>query len=447
MDKRLEMMESGKVSKALGYLGLPTIVGLLMTGFYNFIDSFFVAQLGTSAMGAISVAYPFITFIPGIGLLFGNGGAAYISELLGAGEKKKAEIVLSSTLFYCVAASVGFQLVLLFLKPLLKALGASSEVLPYAMDYTGILIVGFLFQIPSICLMNLVRAEGAVALSTKSQIIGSVVNIILDPILIFKFKMGIVGAAVTDVIGQFISVAILLPYYLKRKSYLRLSVKNIRFESWFIKPIFKVGMPIFTINLFQSLSISAANIAAAPYGDTTIAALGIVNRMVGMTTFAITGFSRGYQTFISYNYGAKHFQRIKEATRKAYLWAMSGGAILSIIQILFAKPIVAAFSHDPAVIGQGVHAMYGASIFFFTYGFQAMAIVYLLCIKYSKSGFLFSISRQGIIYLPVLILMERIIGKVGIYYAQGAADVITTLLILAFLVYKKKKREEFVKVT
>lgn len=433
-------MESGKVSNALVYLGLPTIVGLLMTGFYNFIDSFFVAQLGTSEMGAISIAYPFVTLIPGISLLFGNGGAAYISELLGAGEKKKAEIVLSSTLFYCVIASVGFQAVLLFLKPLLIALGASSEVLPYAMDYTGILIIGFLFQIPSICLMNLVRAEGAVALSTWSQIVGSVVNIILDPIFIWPLKMGIVGAAVTDVIGQIISVSILLPYYLRRKSYLTLSIKNVRFESWFIKPILKVGIPIFTINLFQSLSISAANVAAAPYGDSTIAALGIANRMVGMTTFAVTGFSRGYQTFISYNYGAKHFDRIREATRKAYLWAVSGSAILSLIQILFARPIVTAFSKEPEVIGQGIQAMFGASILFFTYGFQAMAVVYLLCIKYSRSGFIFSISRQGIIYLPVLILLEWAWGKIGIYYAQAAADVVTTLMILAFLSWTKKKR-------
>lgn len=441
MNKRLELMEHGKVNRALIYLGLPTIVGLLMTGFYNFIDSFFVAQLGTSAMGAISIAYPLVTFIPGIGLLFGNGGAAYISELLGAGEKKKAEIVLSSTLFFCIIASIGFQFILLFLKPLLIALGASPEVLPYAMDYTGILIVGFLFQIPSICLMNLVRAEGAVALSTWSQIVGSVVNIILDPIFIWPLHMGIMGAAVTDVIGQFISVAILLPYYLTHKSYLKLSIKNVRFQSWFIKPIFKVGFPIFTINLFQSLSISAANVAAAPFGDNTIAALGIANRMVGMTTFAVTGFSRGYQTFISYNYGAKHFDRIKEATRKAYLWAISGSAILSAAQILFARPIVAAFSKDPNVIGQGVQAMLGASVLFFTYGFQSMAIVYLLCIKFSKSGFLFSISRQGIIYLPVLMLMGFLWGTTGIYYAQAVADILTTVLIVVFLITTKQKRE------
>ncbi len=433
-------MENGKVGKALIYLGLPTIVGLVMTGFYNFIDSFFVAQLGTAPMGAISIAYPLVTFIPGIGLLFGNGAAAYISELLGAGEKKKAEIVLASTVFFCVVASILFQSSLFFLEPLLVALGASPSVLPYAMSYTRILIIGFLFQIPSICLMNLVRAEGAVALSTWSQMAGAIINIILDPIFIWPLKMGIVGAAVTDVIGQFISLAILLVYYLRHKSYLTFSWRNVRCEAWFIKPIMKVGIPIFTINLFQSLSISAANIVASPYGDNTIAALGIANRVVGITTFAVTGFSRGYQTFISYNYGALHFNRIKEATRTAYLWAVSGSALLSAIQILFAGPIIRAFSHDPEVIRQGIQAMIGANIVFLTYGFQAMAVVYLLCIKFSKSGFLFSLARQGLAYLPLLLIMEAMLGQSGIYYAQAASDILITICIILFLLRTKESR-------
>lgn len=433
-------MENGKVGKALIYLGLPTIVGLVMTGFYNFIDSFFVAQLGTAPMGAISIAYPLVTFIPGIGLLFGNGAAAFISELLGAGEKKKAEIVLASTVFFCVVASILFQSSLFFLEPLLVALGASSSVLPYAMSYTRILIIGFLFQIPSICLMNLVRAEGAVALSTWSQLAGAIINIILDPIFIWPLKMGIVGAAVTDVIGQFISLAILLVYYLRHKSYLTFSWRNVRCEAWFIKPIMKVGIPIFTINLFQSLSISAANIVASPYGDNTIAALGIANRVVGITTFAVTGFSRGYQTFISYNYGARHFNRIKEATRTAYIWAVSGSALLSAIQILFAGPIIRAFSHDPEVIRQGIQALIGANVVFLTYGFQAMAVVYLLCIKFSKSGFLFSLARQGLAYLPLLLIMEAMLDQSGIYYAQAASDILITICIVLFLLRTKESR-------
>lgn len=436
------MMENGKVTTALLYLGLPTIVGLLMTGFYNFVDSYFVAQLGTEAMGAISIVYPLVTLVPGIGLLFGNGAAAFISELLGAGKKEEAETVLSSAFFYCLFFSILSQFSLPFLPSILKFMGASEAVLPYALDYSGILIVSFLFLIPTVCLMNLVRAEGAIGLSTCSQLVGSILNIILDPIFIFTLKMGIYGAAVATAISQFVSFAILFQYYLRKKSYLRLSLRKIQLHKWIVNPILKIGVPLFAINLFQSLSLSAANIAAAPYGDHVVAGLGIANRVVGMTTYAITGFSRGYQTFISYNYGAGHKDRIHEATRKAYLWSTCGGILISLGQISLAEPIVRAFSPDASVIACGTQALFGASILFFTYGFQAMATVYLLCMKYNTAGFIFSISRQGIVYLPILILMKWLWGKTGIYYAQSVADGITVFIMILFLVLTAKKRKE-----
>lgn len=226
MDKRLDMMKNGSVKKALIYLGLPTIIGLLMTGFYNFVDSYFVAKLGTQAMGAISIVYPLVTLIPGIGLLFGNGGAAYISELLGGNEKEKAERVLASTLFYCLLFSALFQIILLFLPSLLKAMGASDTILPLALDYAKILIISFIFHIPSVCLMNLVRAEGAVGLSTISQLTGAILNIVLDPIFIFTLDTGIRGAAIATAISQLVSFIILIQYYLRRKSLLKLSLNN-----------------------------------------------------------------------------------------------------------------------------------------------------------------------------------------------------------------------------
>ena len=426
-------MKYGPINKALIYLGLPTIIGLLMTGFYNFVDSYFVAQLGTQAMGAISIVYPLVTLVPGIGLLFGNGGSAYISELLGADEKEKAETILASTLFYCLFFSILSQAVLPFLSPLLKIMGASNTILPIAMEYADILIISFLFHIPSVCLMNLVRAEGAIGLSTTSQLTGSILNIVLDPILIFTFDMGIRGAAIATAISQFVSFIILIQYYLRKKSLLHLSFKNVKLKSWIVKPILKVGIPLFAINLFQSISLSAANIVAAPYGDNTVAALGIANRVVGMTTFAITGFSRGYQTFISFNYGSKNMDRVKQATKTAYLWGICGGIIISLLQILLSKPIVSAFSTNNEVISIGIHALFAASIFFFTYGFQAMAIVYLLCIKYSTAGFIFSICRQGLIFLPMLFLLENFWAEIGIFYAQGIADLITSFLIIIFL--------------
>lgn len=435
MNAKLELMKKGNINKALLSLGLPTIVGLLTIGIYNFVDSYFVSKLGTEAMGAISITYPLITLIPGLSLLFGNGGSAFISKLLGANNQERAEIVLSSTIGYSIIFGLLIQVSLFFLPEILTFLGASKNVLPFALGYTKILIISFLFHLPAVCLMNLVRAEGAMALSTASQVIGAVLNIILDPILIFNFNMGIEGAAIATAISQFVSFAILISYYIFDKSILKFSIKKVKISKWILIPIMQVGIPLFSINLFQSVSLGVANRFAAEYGDTTVAALGIVNRVIGMSTFAITGFSRGYQTFISYNYGANNMKRVKDATKTAMLWSLIGALVLSFIQIGFSSNIVNAFSDNLIVITKANEAMFAGSILFFTYGFQAIAVVYLLCIGANTSGFLFSSARQGIIFIPIIIIMNQLLGETGVFYAQGITDLVTTFLLTGFLYY------------
>lgn len=440
VNSKLELMRDGDVKEALIKLGIPTMIGLLMTGFYNFVDSYFVAQLGTEAMGAISITYPLITLIPGIALLFGNGGSAFISRLLGANEKDKAEVVLASTIGYSVLFGVLVQFALFYLPEILTVLGASKSVLPYAMDYSKILFISFLFNIPAISLMNLVRAEGAIGLSTASQLLGAILNIILDPILIFKLNMGIQGAAVATAISQFVAFSMLISYYLFDYSILKFSIKNIRIEKWILLPIVQVGIPLFAINLFQSAALGMGNKFAASYGDASVAALGIVNRVVGMSTFAITGFSRGYQTFVSYNYGANKIERVKEATKIAFQWSLAGAIILSVIQIYFSSNIINAFSESSFVISKAKSAMFAGSLFFGTYGFQAVGVILLLSIGLNKAGFLFSIARQGLIFIPSIIILNYFFGEMGVFYAQGVADLITTFLLIIFLYYEKKNK-------
>lgn len=441
MNKRLELMRSGNIKQALLSLGLPTIIGLLTIGIYNFVDSYFVSQLGTEAMGAISITYPLITLIPGIALLFGNGGSAFISRLLGSRDYNQAEIVLSSTIAYSLLFAILAQLSLFFLPEILTFLGASENILPLAIEYTEILIISFLFHIPSVALMNLVRAEGAIALSTASQLAGSIINIFLDPLFIFTFGMGIRGAAIATAIAQFISFSMLISYYIFNKSILKFSFKKVKIHKWILIPIFNIGIPLFAINLFQSVSLTVANRFAANYGDTTVAALGIVNRVIGISTFVITGFSRGYQTFISYNYGANNMDRVREATRISLIWGILGGIVLSLIQVGFSSNIINAFSDSPVVIGKSMQAMFAGSIFFFTYGFQAIAVVYLLSIGFNRSGFIFSIARQGLIFIPTIILMNSLLGEAGVFYAQGITDILTTIFLILFLFYVSRNQK------
>lgn len=433
MNSRLELMKNGNVNKALFQLGVPTVIGLLMTGFYNFVDSYFVAQLGTEAMGAIAITYPVLTLIPGIALLFGNGGSAFISRLLGSGDHERAETVLSSTIGYALAIGMAIQGALFFLPQILTFLGASENVLPYAIEYSEILFISFIFHIPAICLMNLVRAEGAIGLSTASQIVGALLNIILDPIFIFTLGMGIKGAAIATAIAQFVAFAMLISYYIFDRSLLKFSFSQVKIKKWILIPILQIGIPLFAINLFQSVSLGVANRYAASYGDQTVAALGIVNRVIGMSTFAITGFSRGYQTFTSYNYGANNMDRVKEGTRVAFIWSLSGALVLSAIQIIFAGNIAHAFSDSPVVIAKSIQAMYAGSIFFGTYGFQAIGVIYLLSIGKNKEGFIFSIARQGLLFIPCILMLNYFAGELGIFYAQGITDVITTIILIIYL--------------
>lgn len=440
MNDKLKLMKDGDINKALVTLSLPVIVGLLITSIYNFTDSLFVSALGTEALGATSIVYPLITLIPGVALLFGNGGATFISQLLGAGKKEKAEIVLASTLFYCTLASLVIQtIMLIFLDPLLRLIGASDAILPIAREYSYILIASFIFHLLSVVLMNLVRAEGAVGLSTCSQVVGAVSNIILDPIFIFKLNLGVRGAAIATVIAQIISFLILIPYYISGKSYLRFSIKNIRISYNILKPIVDIGFSLFAINLFQCISISLLNVLAAPYGDFAVAGIGIVTRICSIPFFVVSGFSRGFQTLVAFNYGARDFERVEKSTKTAFIWAVSFCVFISVIQVIFSEPLVGLFSKKQDVIDIGIKCLIANSIVFFTYGFQQVVIVLLLSIQKEKEGLFLSLGRQGIFFIPLAFIFSKLFGLKGILYTQAGADVLTT--IVALTVFTKTKRK------
>lgn len=441
MNKNLKLMREGNISKALITLSLPTIMGLLIISIYNFTDSLFVSGLGTEALGATSIVYPLITLIPGIGLLFGNGGSVYISQLLGADEKEKAEAVLASTIFYSTFVSLVLEIIILiFLNPILKFIGATDTILPLAKEYSSILVVSFIFQALSISFMNLVRAEGAVKLSMYSQIAGSVLNIILDPIFIYTFKLGIRGAGIATVISQIISLLILIPYYIFGKSYLKLSIKNIRISKEIIKPILDIGLPIFAINLFQCISMSLLNIFTAPYGDEAVAGIGISTRICSIAMFVITGFSRGYQNFVAFNYGAKNLSRVKQSTKKSLVWSVGFCILISIVQIVFSKQLVLLFTQDAAVIKIGIRTLFANSIVFFTYGYQSIIIVLLLSIKKEKEGFFLSLGRQGIFFIPLAFILSKLFGLTGVIYTQASADIVTILATI--LIFSKNKTRD-----
>ncbi|MBO4980720.1 MAG: MATE family efflux transporter [Lachnospiraceae bacterium] len=441
MGDNIKMMENVSEKKALLAFGLPTVVGMLSTGIYNLIDGLYVARLSTEAMDAVSIMYPIVTLISGLGLLIGNGAAVYISELLGKKKRQEAETVLATALFTSLLLGIALQLFHPFLKNILSLIGATEEILPYALPYARVVFLGFIFQLLSVCMMNLVRAEGQVYLSTFSMLIGAGVSIVADPIAIFTLKGGIIGAACVNALSQFVSFLVLACFYLGKRSALRISFRKISYRAEFVKPVLSVGIPVFCVNLFQCLSSGIANILAKPFGVNGLAALAIANRMLNLSVLGITGFARGYQNLASYNFGAGRGGRLREITKLAIGWTTGICGCVAVCQMIFAGSIAGAFSTEQEVIALGRKALFCGSILLVTYGFQSVGSVYLLCIHRPKAGLVFSIARQGIFYIPLILLLSVVFGLNGIFYTQPLADFCTTIALILYLKHIQKEQE------
>lgn len=444
MNKKLILMKEGKLSKALMTLSLPSIIGVLITSVYNFTDALFVGKISTTAISATTIVYPLVTLLPAIALLFSNGASAYISEMLGANDKEKAEKILASSIAYSIMASLIIQvLILISMNPLLRMLGASETTFLLAKEYGTYVIGGGILQILAIALANLVRSEGAVNLSMYSQVLGAVLNIILNPIFIFTFDLGLAGAAIATLISQAISVLVLLQHYILKKSYLKLSIKNVSFSREILTPTILIGLPMFATFIFQSISIALLNRFSAMYGDVTVAAIGIVSKLCSIPTLAVTGFSRGYQNIVAFNYGANNLDRVKESTKLAIIWSTSFCMIVSILQIVFSKPLIRLFASELDVISIGSTALIANSILLFTFGFQTIYIVLMISTGRKKSGLFLSLGRQGIFFIPTLLIFSKLFGLNGIFLAQAGADILTTFA--TFIVSKMSSSKKMTK--
>ena len=433
MEENIRIMSQEKVSTALLKFGMPATIGLLVVAIYNFVDAIFVGRLGTSAMGAASISFPISMVIIGLGLTLGSGGASYISRLLGKNDIKKGNKVVSTAFF----ASIILGLIviipsLIFLEPLLKAFGATETILPYAKDYAYIFIGGSILNVINITMNNLMRAEGAAKNSMRALIVGAVLNIVLDPIFIYTFGFGIKGAAIATVISQSVSTFLLLRFFFGDKSILKITIMDFTLSKEIMGEILKIGMPNLVIRLLASSSMGLINLAAGPYGDTAVAAMGIVSRIFAIGSFIIYGFFKGFQPLAGYNFGAKNFNRLKELKDTALRWTTIFCSVLAIIQIIFARQIVGVFTDNSLVLDIGERALRAYSIMFPLFGFQTIYITLFLSIGKAKEGSFLSLGRQGIFFIPVILILPKILGLDGIIFSQVIADFLTIIVTLIF---------------
>lgn len=439
-NNKMELLGSAPVPKALMALGVPIMIGMLINALYNLVDAYFVGGLGESPMGAISVVFPLGQVVVGLDLMFGNGAASYLSRLLGRGDKDTANKVASTALYGSVLiGAIIIILATIFLKPILYFLGATDTIMPYALTYARIYIISCIFNVFNVTMNNIVSSEGAAKTTMCALLLGAVMNIGLDPIFIYVLNMGVAGAAIATAISQFISTLVYLSYALRKKSAFTFSVKEFCPTKQILAEILKIGVPTLTFQLLTSLSIALINRAANGYGDAVIAGMGAVTRVTSMGTLVVFGFLKGFQPIAGFSYGAKKFDRLREAIKTSILWSTTFCVIVGLAMILFSTQIISQFANgNMEMISVGKKALVASGFSFMLFGFYTVYSSLLLALGKGAAGFIIGALRQGICFVPVILILPIVWDINGILYAQPIADVISAV-ITAFMAIQLHK--------
>ena len=430
VNKKMELLGSAPIPKALMALGIPTMIGMMINALYNLVDAYFVGGLGESQMGAISIVFPLGQVVVGLGLLFGNGAASYLSRLLGRGDQDTANKVASTALYSSV--SIGTAVILLatiFLKPILRLLGATDTIMPYAITYARIYVLSSIFNIFNVTMNNIVTSEGAAKTTMCALLTGAVLNIGLDPVFIYVLEMGVAGAAIATAISQVVSTMVYLAYIFGKKSAFTFSVKAFGPTREMMAEILKIGVPTLIFQLLTSLSIALINRAAKGYGDAVIAGMGAVTRVTSMGTLVVFGFLKGFQPIAGFSYGAKQFDRLREAIRTSIIWSTAFCVIVGLVMALLSTQIVSQFTKGNAeMISVGQKSLMANGFSFILFGYYTVYSSLLLALGKGRAGFILGACRQGICFVPVILILPAIWGINGILYAQPVADVLSAVI-------------------
>ncbi|MDE5860552.1 MAG: MATE family efflux transporter [Oscillospiraceae bacterium] len=444
MNKKTEFLGNAPIPKALLAMGIPTMVGMLINSLYNLVDAYFVGNLGESQMGAISVVFPLGQLIVGLGLLFGNGAGSYISRLLGRGEKDTANKAASTALYSSLTTGAIFIIIsVVFLKQFLMLLGASKSILPYALEYSRIYVISCIFNVFNVTVNSIITSEGAAKTAMSALLTGAILNTILDPIFIYTFSLGVSGAAIATAISQIASACVYIMYIVSGKSNFSFKISDYIFDSDIYAEIFKIGVPVFVFQLLTSVSISLTNRAIKDYGDSAIAGIGAVTRLVSMGSLTIFGFIKGFQPIAGFSFGAKKFDRLHEAIKASVQWSTIFCVIVGLIFVMFPTQIISQFTqNDLSMIEIGTKALRANGVSFMFFGFHTVYSSLFLALGKGREGFILGACRQGICFVPVIFILPIFWGINGILYAQPIADLITVIVtvVMAVTLNRKLKR-------
>ena len=434
-DEKYRMMTEAPVPGLIGRLAVPTIISMLVTSFYNMADTFFVGRIGTSATAAVGVAFPVMAVIQALGFFCGHGSGNSISRKLGAQKNDAAEELAATGFFGGLLLGVLVLIFgLLFLTPLSRILGSTDTILPYTKEYLRIILIGAPWMTVQFVLNNQMRFQGNAFYAMIGVGFGAILNIILDPILIFGFQMGIAGAAAATVISQLISFCLLFAG-VRFSGCIPIRLKNIRLSRERLREITGGGLPSLFRQGFGSVAAMTLNIAANPYGDAAIAAMSVVSRIFMFAISALIGFGQGFQPVCGFNYGAKKYGRVREAFWFCVKISTVFLGILAVLGFLLSGHLIGIFRDDPEVIRIGTVAVRFQCATLILNGWIVMNNMMTQTMGKTFYASLLASARQGLFFIPALLILPWIFGLTGIQSAQAAADVFAFLL--SVVLYRK----------
>ncbi len=426
--QQYEKMVLTPADKLIAKLAVPTIISMMISMIYNLVDAFFVGKLGTSASAAIGILMGIQTVFQAVGFMCGHGSGSIISRKLGEGKIKDASKYVSSALFICLLISCCIMLVEIFTKtPLLLFLGSTDTILPYALNYGIFIMLSGPALSCSCVLNNVMRYEGRAFYAMIGLVSGGVLNMALDPVFMFGLNMGISGAGLATALSQYISFFILLYMFLSGKTMSKISLSNISTCPSIYGHIFKNGFPSLIRQSLNTVSSMTLNIAAKPYGDPAIAAMAIVGRLAMFFGSFMIGMGQGYQPVAAFNYGAGKYERIRNGFAFTLKTAECILSIVAILGFLFPAPLISLFRDDPAVIVIGKNALRFQCVALVVQPVGVMSNMTFQSIGKSRIASFLATLRSGLYYIPILLILPKIIGITGIESAQMLSDILTFL--------------------
>ncbi len=440
-DKNYEKMTKAPIPKLVISLGIPTTISMLISNIYNMADTFFVSSLGNSASGAVGVVFGLMAIIQAFGFMFGHGSGSIIARKLGQRDVKSAGVFASLSITFCfITGAVIGLLGIIFINPLMRLLGSTDTILPFAREYGVYILISAPVMMMSFALNNILRYEGKAFLAMIGLTIGGVLNIIGDPIFIYVCGMGIAGAGLSTAISQVVSFLILLSMFLTGKTQSRLSLASVKGNVKNVFQIIATGFPSLMRQGLNSIATMVLNNLAGIYGsDIAVAAMSIVNR-ISFFVFAVgLGIGQGFQPVASFNYGAKIYSRVKKSF---YFTFLAGEVLLGafvIAGMFFSDGLIGVFRDDAGVITIGTRALKYHLIALFFHPVVICSNMLFQSIGENKKATFLSTLRSGLLFIPLIFILTYFFGILGVQIAQPIADVFAFLITLPMVVKFLKK--------